>query len=66
MKIVHSHHHGVRHPKAHIEEKKEEPKKDDPWGTGFSEDNWTFGNPKSIPDFGVIARKFDKSKKHEW
>lgn len=50
------------------ETKKEETKKeedDDLWGTSFKKDNWTFGNPKSIPDFGVIARKFDKKKNKE-
>ena len=44
-----------------IVEKKEEKKKS-MWDTGFSEDNWEFGNTKSIPDFNVISDKFDRKK----
>ena len=43
------------------EERKEEKKKS-MWDTGFSEDNWEFGNTKSIPDFNVISDKFDRKK----
>jgi hypothetical protein len=62
--MVHSHHHGVRHPKAHIAEpeKKEEPEKDDFWDVSFKPDNWEFGNTKAIPDFDKATDSFKEKK----